>query len=358
MRILIDIGHPGHVHYFKNTIKQLEEKNYKFKIIARDREFVKELLENLDLPFVNRGKGKNSLFGKFLYMLKADFQMLKESLMFKPDMFLSFTSLYASHVSFLLNKPHIALNDTEHSDKFNKIVTYPFCSIILTPNSYKNNLGRKQIRFNNVVEGLYLHKKYFKKNSNIRNDLNLKDNEEYVIFRFVSWNAHHDIGEAGLDIKTTKDLINLLGFKYRIFISSEGELPEEFKQYKISISPEKMHDVLAYASIFIGESATMASESALLGTSAVYINSLPLLCNIKIGQEAGLIKHFQSSHGVVDYVSRLLKYPNIKNLTKEKSEIMQKDFINPTNFLVWFIQEYPSSFEIMKKTPDYQLKFK
>lgn len=357
MNILIDIGHPGHVHYFKNTIEKLKENNHEVLIVARDREVIKELLKKLDLPYINRGKGKNSRFGKLLYMIKANIQILKISLKFKPDLFLSFSSPYAAQIAYLLRKPKIALTDTEHEDKMYSKFTYPFCTSILTPNSYQNELGEKQIRFKSVVESLYLHKKYFNPNIEIRKELQLTDKEEYAILRFVSWNAHHDYGQSGLDIHTTRELINLLKTKYRVLISSEGELPEEFKKYRIKISPEKMHDVLAYASIFIGESATMASESTLLGTQAVYINSLPLMGYLKFEQDAGLLKHFKSTDGVIKYISRKIKESNLKSYAKKKSEIMQHNFINTTEFLVWFIENYPNSVRIMKENPDYQNKF-
>ncbi len=359
MKILIDIGHPGHVHYFKNTIKHLKNNNHDVLIIARDREVIKALLHKLKFPFISRGKGKNSRIGKFLYMVQANFLMLKVALKFKPDLFLSFSSPYVAQVSSLLGKPNIALNDTEHTDRIHSKFTYPFSTAILTPSSYQNDLGIKQIRFNSVIENLYLHKQYFMPNIKIKEDLQLKENEEFAILRFVSWNAHHDYGQKGLDVETKRGLINILETKkYRVLISSEGELAPEFKKYQIKISPEKMHDVLASASIFIGESATMASESAILGTQAVYINSLPLMCYLKLEQEAGLLKHFKSSVGVLDYVSKLIEDSNLKQSAKEKSEIMQKDFINPTSFLIWFLENYPESVKIMKDTPEYQNRFK
>lgn len=358
MKILIDIGHPGHVHYFKNLIKLLEKNNHEFLIIARDRDVITRLLEKLNLPFINRGKGKNSKLGKLFYMLKADLQILRECLKFKPDLFLSFSTPYAAQVSYLMGKPHIALTDTEHEDNVLSKFTYPFTSSILTPESYLNDLGKKHIRFNNVVEGLYLHKEYFKPDSSIWKELGLINHEEYVIIRFVSWNAHHDVGHAGLDDEAKRKLIEILKTKFRIFISSEGDLPEEFKQFKINISPEKMHDVLAGASIFIGESATMASESTLLGTKAVYINSLPLMGYLKLEQDSGLLKHFESSEGVIEYVSKLIENKDLKKSALHKSELMQKNFINPTKLLAWFIENYPKSVEVLKKNPDYQLKFK
>jgi len=357
LRILIDIGHPGHVHYFKNTIKYLENKGHEIKIVARDKEIIKDLLEKLKLPYVNRGKGKNSRIGKLLYMLQADYKILRISLKFKPDIFLSFSTPYAAQVSSLLGKPSIALNDTEHTDKIHANFTYPFSTHILTPKSYQNDLGKKQIRFNSVVESLYLHKNYFTPDPSIRKVLKLSDDEQYAILRFVSWNAHHDYGQSGLSLEAKRRLIDVLSAKFKVLISSEGELSDEFKKYQIKVSSEKMHDVLAHASIFVGESATMASESTLLGTKAIYINSLPLMCYLKLEQDSGLLKHFDSSEGVVDYVSEIISDDNFKSSMVEKSVKMQKDFIDPTAFLCWFIENYPNSVSELKKDANYMEKF-
>ena len=37
---------------------------------------------------------------------------------------------------------------------------------------------------------------------------------------------------------------------------------------------------------------------------------------------------------------------------------MLADKIDVTAFLVWFVENYPQSFQIMKENPDYQLRFK
>ncbi len=358
MRILIDIGHPAHVHYFKNFIKIMKKEGHKFLIVARDRGIIKDLLQKNKFDFVDRGKGSDSLFGKFIYMFGADYKIFIEARKFKTDLFLSFSSPYAAQVSFLLGKPHIALTDTEHEDNVLSKLTYPFSTAILTPSSYKNKLGKKHLKFNSVVESLYLDKEYFNPDDKIRNYLKLNKNEKYAIIRFVSWNAHHDIGHIGLDNKTKKDIIEKLKQKFKIFISSEGKLPEEFKQYEINISPEKIHDVLAEATIFIGESATMASESTLLGTQAVYINSLPLMGYLEYEQNSDLLKCFKSSNGVVEYITEIIKDDSLKKSAMTKSKIMQNSFINPTKYLVWFIKNYPKSQTILKENPDYQLRFK
>jgi predicted glycosyltransferase len=40
LRVLIDIGHPAHVHFFKNTIWNLEKKGHKVMVVSRDKDVV------------------------------------------------------------------------------------------------------------------------------------------------------------------------------------------------------------------------------------------------------------------------------------------------------------------------------
>jgi len=120
----------------------------------------------------------------------------------------------------------------------------------------------------------YLHPKYFKPCAEIYKFLNIYPGEKYVVIRFVSWDATHDVGEIGLTNKNKKKLINELIKHAKVIISSESSLPSDLKKYQIQIPAEKMHDVLNYADLYIGEGGTTASECACLGTPNILINSL------------------------------------------------------------------------------------
>lgn len=358
MKILVDIGHPGHVHYFRNLWKSLTDKGHEFLFIARDREVIIQLLEKYNIKYLNRGKGSDTKIGKLLYMLYADAFLLKASIKFKPDLLLSFGSPYAAQVARLMNKPHLALNDTEHTDKTHKLFTYPFSDVILTPATYQNDLGKKHIRLDCTIEYFYLHPKYYIPDSSIYELLNITPETKYAIVRFVSWNAFHDVNQHGLSLTQKRKIINLLSKKYKVFISAERELEQEFAEFQIKIPPHRMHDALAFASLFVGESGTMASESALLGTPVVYINSLPLMCYLKLEQDHGILKYFSSGDGVYEYLEQIIQNKDLKAQATQNRDLMVQNFINPTDFLGWFIENYPNSKKIMQENSDYQYNFK
>jgi len=350
MKILIDINHPADVHYFKNFIKIMEKKGHEFFIISRNKEIEHYLLKKYNIPFINRGKGKNSIKGKILYFFKAIYFIYKKAKAFKPDIIISFGTPYPAIVGWLTRTPHISFNDTEHA-KFHHLLTDPFSKSILTPSCYTKDLGKKQIRFNGYMELCYLHPKYFKPDPFVLNLLDVRENEKYVIMRFVSWNAIHDVGHSGLSIEMKHKAVKELSKYAKVFLSSEGELPDDLKKYQINIPPEKMHDALAFATLFIGEGATMASECACLGTPAIYVNSLEVGYCTEEEHKYNLIYGFRNSKGVLEKALDLLNTPNLKQEFQKRRLKILADKIDVTAYMVWFIDNYPESVKIMKKNP-------
>lgn len=58
----------------------------------------------------------------------------------------------------------------------------------------------------------------------------------------------------------------------KFYISSEKKLPHDLQPFSLNIPLEKIYNALAYSDLSLGEGATMAAESNLLGTPAIYLN--------------------------------------------------------------------------------------
>jgi len=335
----------------------MQEKGHVFLISARNRSIIHYLLKKYNLPFIDRGKGRNGIIGKLVYMIYADFILLKIALRFKPDLFLSFASPYAAQTAWLVRKPHIVLDDTEHA-KFAHLFYKIFSTVFINPSCFYKKFGKKQIFFNSYMELCYLHPNRFKPDLSVLEELGVKENERYIILRFVSWEASHDIGHSGLTLEMKHKVVKEFSKYAKVFISSEAELPEELKQYQIKITPEKMHDALAFAILYIGEGATMASECAVLGTPAIYINSLQVGYCTEQENEYQQLFNFREQNGVLEKAKELLQMPNLKEEYQSRRIKMLEDKIDVTAFMIWFIENYPQSFKIMKENPEYQMRFK
>ena len=77
MRILIYIGHPGHVHFFKNTISILEETNHIVKCFVIMKEMNLELVKNYGLDYEILDSGKENLLSRIPSLLARDYRQLR-----------------------------------------------------------------------------------------------------------------------------------------------------------------------------------------------------------------------------------------------------------------------------------------
>lgn len=342
MNVLIDIGHPGHVHLFRNFAQIFLRKGHKVHFTIRKKEYEAELLEQAGLPFTLLGRHYSSSAGKIWGLIRYNLQMLVVSARFKADLFLSHGSLYTLLSSLLLRKPNIALEDTGNKEQVRLYL--PFTDAILTSEAFPLDYGRKQVRYNGYHELAYLHPGYFKPDPGVLKELGIDEGSVYTIVRFVAWSASHDRHSSGLTAEQKISIVRHLVERGPLFISSEVDLPPELEQYRFPLGPERMHHALAFASLFIGEGATMASESALLGTAAIYVNTIIPDLIIEQEKEYGIISAFKGFEGILERADELLDRPDLKSETKIRSKRLINSKCDVTAFLVRFVEEWPASF--------------
>ena len=106
----------------------------------------------------------------------------------------------------------------------------------------------------------------------------------------------------------------------------------------------------------------MAEEAAVLGVPAIYLFNKSTFYTKHLENKYGLIYNYSESEEdqrkAIETGVKLLKEEDIKEVWKMRREAMLADKIDVTAFLVWFIENYPESANIMKENPDYQLRFK
>jgi len=360
MRILIDIGHPAHVHLFKNFAWEMEKRGHEIFFTCREKEFEIELLKHYGFRFKSFGKKYKTAFGKIIGMFEFDIKEFIEGLKFRPDLFLSHGSVYAAHASFLLGIPHISLEDTFNFEQTRLYL--PFTKAVLTADYDHPMKSKKVVRYSGYHELAYLHPRRFTPDKSVLKNLGIEGDDNFVILRFISWSASHDIGHKGISLKNKIRAVTEFSKYSKVFISSESELPSELSEYKITIPAYKMHDALAYASFVFGESATMTSEGAMLGTPGIFIDTSGRLYTSSLEKDYGLVFNYSESYDdqqrAIQKGIDLLKTSNLKEEWHLRRYIMLSEKIDVTAFIVWFVENWPESFKIMKENPDYQLNFR
>jgi len=158
-----------------------------------------------------------------------------------------------------------------------------------------------------------------------------------------------------------------------IYITSERPLEPQFEKYRIKINPLDMHHVMAFASLYIGDSQTMAAEAGVLGVPFVrfndfvgrigYLRELEDKYELGYGIKASVLPadspirrndgSLQPS-GIEELYKRvedLVAMPSEqrRNVWAERRQTMLSDKIDCAKFLTWFIENYPQSAEQTRK---------
>ncbi len=337
MRILIDIGHPAHLHIFRNFAKEMQKEGHEILFTCRDKEFEIKLLKQYGFEYKNFGKKYKTVLGKIFGLVKFDILEILTALKFKPDLFLSAGSMYAAHAAYVLRKPHYTFEDTFNMEQVKLYL--PFTQkIFVSSAGYPDTIDKsKLIVYDGYHELAYLHPNRFKPDSSVLKELGLKENEKFALVRFVSWNATHDAGQSGIKTGFKEKFVKELSKNCKLFISSEGNLPKSLKKFQLNINPHKIHDLMAYATLFIGEGATMASECAVLGTPAIFINTINAY-TIDEQEKYGLLFHYDEPQKALKKALEILNMENSKEYFLKKRDIMLKEKIDVTQFLLDFIK--------------------
>lgn len=361
MNILIDINHPAHVHLLRNAYKTLVAHGHKVIVAVKDISSAIRLLELYGIPFVNIGKKDDAIGKKGYDQLVYDRRLLRIVRENQIDIGLG-SSINIPHVSKLSRMKSIIMDDDDDAAEplFVKF-GHPFADSILTPSAITRK-SKKAVYVATYHELAYLHPKRFVPDPTVLQDAGVEAGETFFVLRFNAFKAHHDAGEAGLSIEQKRRLVECLKEKGKVFITTERNIDDEFKPYQLTVSPEKAHSLMYYATMLIGDSQTMTSEAAVLGTPALKCNSFAGRLSVpnELEQKYGLCYSFlpTQAESFFEKIDELLAMPDLKGEWQRRRMNMLADKVDYTDFLVWFVENYPQSRQTLCDNPDYQYSFR
>lgn len=364
MRYLFNLGHPAHFHLFKNTIASLKGSGHAVCIVIKKKDVLEDLLKRSGWEYRNfqpEGRG-DSKAGIALGLLKRDMKLLGYCRSYKPDLLVG-TSVEISHVGKLLGIPSVNVNE----DDFDVVplysrVGYPWASTILAPTCCRTGPWEsKTIHYDGYHELAYLHPKRFVADQSIV-ERYLAVKVPYAIIRFAKLNAHHDRGIRGIDGSLAMRLIGILSQGRRVVITSERPLEPEFEPYRMPIDPSDMHHVMARASLYIGDSQTMAAEAGVLGVPFLryndFVGRIGYLDELENKYRLGFGVSPDEPSALLAKVEELLSMNDLETEWRLRRERMLADKIDTAPFLTWFLENYPQSADQMRMNPGMQSEFK
>jgi hypothetical protein len=173
----------------------------------------------------------------------------------------------------------------------------------------------------------------------VRGELGLADGQEYAIVRLSALEAHHDRGVQGVSHEFLRALVDGVGRRVRLFVSSEKPLTPEFEPLRLALPPARIHHALAGAAFFLGDSQTMTAEAAVLGTPAFRINDfVGRISYLRELEEFGLAFGFRPSEErwALETLEGVLALPDRAPVFAERRRKLLAAKIDP---VPWFVDE-------------------
>jgi uncharacterized protein len=351
MRLLIDIAHPAHVHFFRHFMKGMISRGHEIRITARDKEVTMALLDAYGFAYINRGSIQKALLKKALDLIRIDARLFGIAREWRPDLLMGVHNPYIAHVGRLTGKPSIIFTDTE-GVRIASLLTYPFAGAICTPSCFREAIDpRKHVKYRGYKELAYLHPDYFTPLIEDLEEIGLNRSDPFIVLRFISWGAIHDTTLKGIRQGSEMEFVRSLEDFGRVLITSERPLHGGLDRYRISTSPEKIHSLLSFARLYIGEGGTMATEAAVLGTPAIHIEATP--SGYATGEYSGnflelrdvydLLYFFPDQESALKKAMVILENGDSKAEWQRKRRKLLSDKIDVTAWMMRFVEGFPDS---------------
>lgn len=363
MKIIFYLAHPAHFHLFLNPINKLLSKGISLKILIKKKDILEDLLneKGIDYSIIAKKERKDGFLGIMFGVLKRSASMLKYIIKFRPDLIVSSSTEFG-----LICKVTGVKNIAIYEDDlilFPIVYKYfvPFTDVLVCPKPCNNGKWNyKTIHYAGYNELAYLHPGLFKPDRAIAEKYISLDNP-YFIIRFAKLTAWHDDGVRGIDAIITEKLITMLEPHGRILITSEKKLDPHLEKFRMNINPLDIHHVMAFATLFIGDSQTMAAEAGVLGVPFLRFNDFVG----KLGYLDELENKYRLGFGVrpnevellFNKINELLNNKNLKYIFEERRQKMLSEKIRVTDFITWFLADFPKSFQILQQNLEYQYIF-
>jgi predicted glycosyltransferase len=276
-RVLFDINHPAQVHLFRPLVHDLEARGHETLVTSRDKEITTTLLDAYDIPHECLSTEAGGLLATVAEMGVKGVRLYRLARSFDPDVVVARPNPPAIYVANLLGARSLMLRDTVIPSRLLRAcyrgLMLPFVDDLCAPEGFETSLTGGRNHTLGFQELAYLHPDRFEPDRDRLERHGVATDEPYFVLRFAAWAAYHDVGGGGWSTAGKRELVDALAEHGTVYVTSEAELPPEFAEHELTVPPHLIHDLLYFATLYAGDSQTMATEAALLGTPVIRVNS-------------------------------------------------------------------------------------
>ncbi|NHJ21886.1 MAG: DUF354 domain-containing protein [Candidatus Lokiarchaeota archaeon] len=357
-RIWIDIEEPKTAIMFKSLIRNFQNEGVELLTTARDYDSTFQILDDLHIKYHKIGKhGGEKLEDKLETYINRLTELFPFVTDFKPDYFVTFSSVEGARISYGLKIPSIGYNDEPRNIPVCKLI-FPYLDKIIIPACVPEEWyvklhaePNKLIKYNGIDEIAWLND--YEPNPEVLNTYSLEKGK-FVIIRTEPSFASYFINK----LKPEETLISQFfppiyvqcpDLKYYLIVRTEKQ--EDFLKKKLHSYADNpnviitrympnMVDLCYYSALVISGGGTIVRESSLLN-----IPSIEFFPGDTAPQEQFLIENgFPLNHmrEIEDIVNKSIEILSSKPSTDRFNDTFKKKimkFDNPNEICFNHVKE-------------------
>lgn len=364
-RFLFYLVHPAKFQFHKVQINKLKEKGHSVDIVINTKDILEDLVKEEGWEYTNIFPNSRKIKGVHVYiaaaisLLLSIYRLLKYTWGKKYDLFIGDALTY---VGRLKGVPSLYPTDDVLAAVPEQRTWFIPANYLIAPKiTDVGQYRKKTIAYLGYKALAHLHPNHFIPDIS-KLPAELRESKRYFLIRCTGFGATHDLNKSGISDAVLFDLKEILEPNGKIMITSERKLPAELEKYRLNIKKNDITHYIAFAHLFIGDSTTMSTEAAVLGTPSVefdeYFYEIEQM--IELEQKYSLIHCFRTSQKeeFLDKIRELASNGNIKKEYALKRQKLLDDTIDVSGFLIWLFENYPESKNAYYQDPNVQLKFK
>lgn len=364
------ISHPAHFHIFRYVMESLQKDGNEVIVVIRPKDVLEQLCINAGVSYIKvQARPKSGgIIRLGMALMRRCIDVCKIVRKHRPDFMIGSDGVIAV-AGKLYRIPSFELFDDDYDIiKLYADIFFPIYTGVIAPRvTDAGKFNYKKIEFEGYKKLAYLWPTRFIPSREIVEKYGIDTKKPYFILRFAKLTAHHDQGAVGFSSEIAQRVIDILSKHGVVYITSERELEPQFEQYRIHINPLDIHHIMAYASLYIGDSQTMACEAGILGTPFIRFNDFvgrigylkeledvyhlgygihatPLPADSPIRRADGSIQPsgVKALYAAVEELVALPAAERQKVYMARRNKMLD-DKIDVTAWLTWLIENYPAS---------------
>lgn len=317
MRVLLEVSHPAHVHFFTPIGKELLGRGHEVVLALRDKDVALALAERTGIATRQPSPGRWSGHRPGRGILARAPELLSRiewlrALIAAERFDLVVTRNPSGVIAARRARiPSIFDTDDGRSAGLHFWLAAAFASVITSPELLPERLGPRHETYPALKASVFLHPARFSPDPDVLDLYGLMPEDRLFVARFSANDASHDSGVRTIPDELIEKICLMLRSEGHVVLSREGQGTtflhgrvrrdtfavgfEHQSEEGIRIAPEHFLHLLANAELFVGDSGSVAMESVALGVPALRIADInrPILGEIQ--RRLGTIENFRWS---------------------------------------------------------------